>query len=201
MPYSSIKYKIPIKIKTLALIIFVISLLFSTNNAFPHHQFLQALIMDFNNQKELDVTRNKFKPLKDSVYSFVDEDAKQTENGRCIKFKYDFSGQNNTECGIWLNLRDIKLLPDQIFLTIFARGDLVEGFSKTVKIKLVAGDLESTYLVRGVRDNWQQFAVPLSDFKQIQDFSKLTDIYIILDSGVVTSPKGTVYIDEVAFIN
>jgi hypothetical protein len=201
MPYSSIKYKLLIKIKAFALIIFVISLFLSTNNAFPHHQFLQALVADFNNQKELDIARNKFRPLKDSVYSFVDEDAKETENGRCIKLKYDFSGQGNAECGIWLNLRDIKLLPDQIFLTIFARGDLADGFSKTVKVKLMADKIESTYVVMGIRDNWQQFAIPLSDFKQIDDFSKLTDLYIIFDNSVVTSGKGTVYIDEVAFIN
>lgn len=185
----------------LQLLILIILFIFSATEAFPHHQFLQALVADFNNQQEL-FAKNKFKILNNSLYSFVDEDANNTEKGGCLKIKYDFSSQgSNAECGIWLDLRGIKLLPEQIFLTIFARGDANDGFIKMVKVKLVAGKVECAYTVRGVRDNWQQFAIPLSDFKQIEDFTKLTDLYITIDNSLAGGEKGAVYIDEVAFIN
>ena len=58
---------------------------------------------------------------------------------------------------------------------------------------------EAAYYVQGVGFDWQEFSIPLSEFKQISDWSNLTDISFVLESWNVDNTKGLVLIDNLFF--
>jgi hypothetical protein len=57
----------------------------------------------------------------------------------------------------------------------------------------------ASYYVQGISYNWKEFAIPLSEFKQISDWSSLKDISFILESWNVNKEKGVILIDHVRF--
>jgi len=58
---------------------------------------------------------------------------------------------------------------------------------------------EASYYVQGVGFNWQEFSIPLDEFKQITDWSNLTDISFVLESWNIDDKKGIVLIDNLCF--
>ena len=58
---------------------------------------------------------------------------------------------------------------------------------------------EASYYVQGVGLEWQEFSIPLDEFKQISDWSSLTDVSFVLESWNVDSIKGLVLIDDLCF--
>lgn len=58
---------------------------------------------------------------------------------------------------------------------------------------------ESSYYVQGVGLDWQEYSIPLTEFKQITDWSSLTDISFVLESWNIDNIKGLVLIDNLRF--
>ena len=58
---------------------------------------------------------------------------------------------------------------------------------------------ESSYYIQGIGLEWQKFDIPLQEFKQITDWTSLTDISFVLESWNVDRPKGLVLIDDICF--
>lgn len=58
---------------------------------------------------------------------------------------------------------------------------------------------EASYYVQGIGLKWQKVSIPLEEFKQITDWSKLTDISFVLESWNVQDKKGLVLIDQLRF--
>jgi hypothetical protein len=58
---------------------------------------------------------------------------------------------------------------------------------------------EASYFVQGVGLDWQEFSIPLGEFKQITDWSNLTDISFVLESWNIDDKKGLVLIDNLCF--
>ena len=75
-----------------------------------------------------------------------------------------------------------------------------EGVSGVVRLimKNQRGE-DSSYYVQGVGFNWQDFSIPLDEFKQITDWSTLTDISFVLESWNIENKKGLVLIDNLHF--
>lgn len=75
-----------------------------------------------------------------------------------------------------------------------------EGQPGIVKIVLRNSRNETAYYyIQGVGLNWREFNIPLEEFKQITDFSSLTDISFVLEAWNVEKPKGIILIDNLSF--
>lgn len=55
------------------------------------------------------------------------------------------------------------------------------------------------YYVQGVDTKWQKFSIPLDEFRQISDWTNLTDVSFEVESWNVNNKKGIVLIDDVRF--
>jgi len=58
---------------------------------------------------------------------------------------------------------------------------------------------EASYYVQGVGFDWQEFDIPLAEFKQITDWSSLTGVSFVLESWNIENKKGLVLIDNLRF--
>lgn len=75
-----------------------------------------------------------------------------------------------------------------------------EGQPGVVKVVLRNKRNEvSSYYIQGVGLQWREFNIPLEEFKQITDFTNLTDVSFVFEAWNVESPKGVVLIDGVNF--
>ena len=58
---------------------------------------------------------------------------------------------------------------------------------------------EASYYIQGVGLSWKEFNIPLEEFKQITDWSSLTDVSFVLESWNVDNKRGLILIDNVCF--
>jgi len=86
---------------------------------------------------------------------------------------------------------------EKIQFSIRGKEDGVPGIVKIV-IKNQLNE-ESSYYVQGVGLDWQEFRISLDEFKQITDWSHLTNISFVLESWNVDDKKGLVLIDNICF--
>ena len=86
---------------------------------------------------------------------------------------------------------------DKIQFSIRGKEEGVPGIVKVV-VKNRRNE-EASYYVQGVDLDWQEFSIPLDEFKQITDWSSLTDISFVLESWNVDNKKGLILIDNVCF--
>jgi len=59
---------------------------------------------------------------------------------------------------------------------------------------------EAYYYVQGVNEDWTEAEIPLSEFKQITDWSSLNDIAFMIESWNVDDKTGVVLIDDISFL-
>lgn len=58
---------------------------------------------------------------------------------------------------------------------------------------------ESYFYVRGLKDTWREVEIPLDTFKQITDWSNVTNISFVLESWNVDYSQGALLIENVRF--
>jgi len=86
---------------------------------------------------------------------------------------------------------------DAIRFSIRGKEDGVPGVVKVVvKNRL---NEESSYYVQGVGLDWQEFQIPLEEFKHITNWANLTDITFVLESWNIDDKKGLILIDNLCF--
>jgi len=86
---------------------------------------------------------------------------------------------------------------DKIQFAIRGKEEGVPGVVRVVvKNKL---NEEASYYVQGVGLDWQEFSISLDEFKQITDWSNLTEISFVLESWNIDDKKGLVLIDNLCF--
>jgi len=75
-----------------------------------------------------------------------------------------------------------------------------EGNPGVVKIVLKNRRNETaSYYIRGIDFSWKEYSIPLEDFKQITDFSSLTELSFVLESWNVEKNKGIIMIEDISF--
>ena len=85
----------------------------------------------------------------------------------------------------------------KIQFSIRGKEDGIPGVVKVV-IKNRLNE-EASYYVQGVGFHWQEFSISLDEFKQITNWSNLTDISFVLESWNIDDQKGLVLIDNLCF--
>jgi hypothetical protein len=84
------------------------------------------------------------------------------------------------------------------YLVFHARGDEKAGYTRRFKIELKTKDQSSSYIVDGVTNKWKKFIVPLYAFEKITDWTKITEMTIVLNEAV-TDKTGVLYFDDFYF--
>ncbi len=75
-----------------------------------------------------------------------------------------------------------------------------EGNPGIVKIVLKNKRNETAfYYVRDIKMSWKEYVIPLEKFKQITDFSSLTELSFVLESWNVQKNKGIIMIEDISF--
>ncbi|MCH7772740.1 MAG: hypothetical protein IIA49_17285 [Bacteroidetes bacterium] len=115
-----------------------------------------------------------------------------------MRIEYDLSDSFSPVKTFAINIPSIDAARyNNIQFSIRGKEEGVPGVVKVV-IKNRRNE-ESSYYVQGVGLDWQEFSIPLEEFKQISDWSSLTDVSFVLESWNVDNVKGLVLIDNLCF--
>nr|QNO56239.1 hypothetical protein BCGBNPPC_00023 [Methanosarcinales archaeon ANME-1 ERB7] len=95
-----------------------------------------------------------------------------------------------------------KDLSDYEEFHFWVRGDPVNGCTSTFKVEFKDGDTIGEYIVEGVNTSWQEIIINLSyDVSPQPDWQKMDEFTIIFEDWRVTERKGTLYVDDIQFID
>lgn len=138
-------------------------------------------------------------PGQSCQMSFSKDDALGQSEGHSAQLDYDVDSPNPAYNGIRTDLTGFDATGYRN-LNFYAKGDRAKGFSSRFKIELIqAGKPPSPKILEGVRDEWQKFSVPLSEFWGVIDWTKL-EKFVVVFADITNDPKtGTIYIDHVSF--
>ena len=85
------------------------------------------------------------------------------------------------------------------YLQFSIRG-LEEGYPGIIRVEIKNSKNEvSSILIRNVKMDWENFDIPFLEFKNITDWSTISEISFILESWNVEKRKGIILIDDVCF--
>jgi hypothetical protein len=82
----------------------------------------------------------------------------------------------------------------------FSVRGLAEGYPGIIRVEVRNAKREiSSVMIDDVRLKWKNHRIPLEKFRQISDWSQVTDISFIIESWNAEKKKGIVLIDDVCF--
>lgn len=117
----------------------------------------------------------------------------------CLLLKYDVDSPNPAYNGFWMFLQG-QDLRKYTSLHISVRGDAQAGFTNRIKLELKNDKKEvGRYLLTGIKDFWQDFTIPLTNFSGISDHSKVIEFVVVFDDINSTVKDGAIYIDDISF--
>lgn len=136
------------------------------------------------------LTRKGIRSLKDNIIFSL--------NQGTIKFSYDFLSVFHPDETFSLSIpqMDASRYTD---LQFSIRANY-EGNPGIVKIVVRNKRNETaSYYVQGIGTKWKEVLIPLNEFRQITDWSSLTDVSFVLESWNVDEKKGKILIDDLCF--
>lgn len=114
-----------------------------------------------------------------------------------INFIQNTDGESKDNfTGYWSKLNDLDV-SDYSYFTLYVKGDKKTGRC-SFWIELGCAASASRIQVKKITDEWQKFKIPLEEFPDLEDKTKLTELRIIFDQ-TSSVEDGTVYIDNIAF--
>ncbi len=161
------------------------------------------LIADFNSGQKPNNLGGDFgawdKDPKDftqfAIDSFVSSIRHGTE-GYAVQIVYDVASPESAYNGFWMDLRGLDATEYNNF-NFWIKGDNQRGFTKVFKIELKnTKDEVGKIHITGITDQWQKVSIPLSEFKQLSDFSSLREFVIVFEDRIATAKEGAIYIDD-----
>jgi len=143
------------------------------------------------------------KDNKKIVYP-LEESLHIAQNKMPLKIAYDFTKNTSDTYSVSLDLSGLNL-DGYYFLAFQARIDDAQIISQkqtlTLKVEFENKINEkSEYYSEGLNRAWHSFLVPLSNFKEITDWSSVARIYFELQPWNTEIKKGTIYIDGIHFL-
>lgn len=90
-----------------------------------------------------------------------------------------------------------KSIENKKFLILWLKGDKKAGFTRTISIDLKNPSQTGNYLLEGITDEWQRFAVPVWKFG-LNDLTNVTELTFNFNEKV-TRKSGAIYIGAISF--
>ena len=139
-------------------------------------------------------------PMQGAVESFDAQD-RYGDKGYALRLIYSVASKNPAYGGLWLRLENLDASKYDM-LRFRVRGDAAMGYTTVFKVEVKdALDQSSHAYVRGVTDQWQDIALPLSGFEGMANARKLKELVIVIEDSTATSKQGVIYLDDVRFAN
>ena len=131
--------------------------------------------------------------------SFEADDALGKQGGYSIRLDYDVDSPNPAYNGYWMKLNGFDATQYNT-VRFYMKGDKAKGFTPRVKIEMKGPDgVASPYILSGITDQWQEFAIPFEKFRRVTDWSAISEFVVVFDD-INSNPKtGTIYLDDVRF--
>lgn len=126
------------------------------------------------------------------------------EKGQSLKLWYDLDSPHPAFGGLALRFRkggaESLDLTGYGRLALFVRGGKSRtGHSSRLKIELHSKSQSAWVELAGITDEWKRFEIPLTDFKGITDWTRMTEMRLLLEQSHVDRREGILYFDEIEF--
>lgn len=118
---------------------------------------------------------------------------KKHKRDSVLEVVYDVDSPNPAYNGIWVKLNNIDMGASD-FLVLWVKGD-----TATFKVEIKSEKETGYYYLNGITQDWQEFLVPLSDIRNISDFSNLKEMTVVFDDIHATNKVGKIYLDDISF--
>lgn len=137
-------------------------------------------------------------PMQGAIESFDRANA-YGGKGHALRLIYSVQSVQPAFGGLWLRLENLDAAPFDT-LAFRVKGDAKLGFTSTFKAELkdAAGRASHAY-VRGVTAEWQDIAIPLSDFQGTANRARLKEFVIVIEDSTATARQGILYFDDIRF--
>ena len=129
-------------------------------------------------------------------------DVKHGAKGYSLQLDYDVDSPNPAYNGFWMKLQN-QDISKYSKVTFWVKGDETAGYSPKIKLELknTKGEV-GRYTLTNVSKDWQEVSVPLVQFAGLKDTSSMTEFVVVFDDITCKGKKqGTIYLDDIAFIN
>ena len=128
----------------------------------------------------------------------LDNNVMYSLNKGLITIEYNFQDSFSPEKSFFLKVNEIDVSKyENIQFSIRGKE---EGTPGVVKVVFENNKNEfSSYYVQGVGLDWQEHTIPLSEFRQITDWTNINSISFVLEVWNVDQKKGIVLIEDISF--
>jgi len=129
--------------------------------------------------------------LEDKIFYLV-------HNGP-VKIEYDFRNTMEPKRRFSLDIPDVDATKYQDFrFMVRSKEEGTPGIIKVVVANML-GEV-AYYYVQGINMGWHEVSIPLAEFKQITDWTRLKDISCVIESWNVDDKTGVILIDDISFV-
>ena len=130
-----------------------------------------------------------------------DSTVKHGDKGFSMRLEYCVDSPNPAYNGFWMKLQNTDASKYNK-LSFWIKGDETAGFSTKVKLEVKNSKEEvGKYTITGITKDWQEIVVPLNQLAGLTDLTSLTEFVVVFDDMTCAAKKkGTIYIDDVAFV-
>jgi len=119
------------------------------------------------------------------------------DKGHSIRMVYDVDSPRIAYNGMWMKLADSNWSAYR-YLVLWLKGDKDAGFTPRFKIEIKNSKGENgAYVVTGIKDLWQQFVVPLKNFRGITRLTRMEELIFVFDDMRCNPKVGEIYVDSI----
>jgi len=138
-------------------------------------------------------------PMQGAIESF-DRDNRFGKSGYALRLIYSVDSTKPAFGGLWMRLQNLDASKFDT-LNFRVRGDAKMGFTGVFKVELKDSVGQSSHFyVRGVTDQWQDIAIPLTALEGMANLRSLSEFTITFEDTTATAKRGVIYLDDVRFM-
>ena len=129
-------------------------------------------------------------------------------HGNALHLFYEFNPDNSlrSRTGFRTDLNNLDV-SDYDHVEFWIKGDKDRGYGRDLRIAFLKPESEfpqyeksGSYVVKGIKDDWERIRVPLNIMNGIEDWTNLKALIISFHSRRSKTKKGAYYVDEFALI-
>lgn len=137
-------------------------------------------------------------PMQGAIENF-DRADRFGKSGYALRLIYSVDSTKPAYGGLWMRLRGLDASRFDT-LKFRVRGDAKLGFTTVFKVELKDSVGQSSHsYVRGVTDQWQDVAIPLSALEGMANLKSVSEFTVTIEDTTATTKRGVLYFDDVRF--
>ncbi len=153
---------------------------------------LTVLLFNFSNKNRLLLLTNlnESKPIR-SELAFVLQP-------NIVKINFNFDPAK--EEAYRINLNELDIARFKILGFSVRKAKFEDNIILKVEFSNASGEKSDAYFYNIPSYKWQEYKIILSDFKNITDWSKMTNLSFVVEEKNMKEKKGILYLDNIKFV-